>query len=88
MVWLGMVWLGIVWLGMVWLGIVWLDMVWLGMAVKNYPKLTLFNALESAHWFLSYGKVVFHGQLVYSFFTIVLGLKKYPFRENFMEMKE
>ena len=34
-----------------------------GLASKNYPKL-IFKVLESAFWFLSYGKVVFHGQLM------------------------
>ena len=63
-----MVWYGIVGYGMVGYHMVGCGMVgygWvLGMAIKNYPKLTLFNALESAHWFLSYGKVVFHCQLM------------------------
>ena len=34
---------------------------WLGL--KNYPKFTL-EASESAYWFLSYSKVVFHCQLM------------------------
>ena len=31
--------------------------------LKNYPKLTL-EASESAYWFLSYGKIIFHCQLM------------------------
>ena len=34
-----------------------------GLGLKNYPKLTL-PVLESAFWYLSYGKVIFHCQLM------------------------
>ena len=64
MVLYGFVWFCMVWYGMVWFGMVLCGLVWFGMAVNNYPKLTLFDALESAHWFLSYEKVVFHCQLM------------------------
>jgi len=33
------------------------------LGLKKYPKLT-FQELESAYWFLSYGKVIFHCQLM------------------------
>ena len=33
------------------------------LGLKNYPTLTL-HVLESAYWYLSYGKVVFRCQLM------------------------
>ena len=53
-----------------------------GLGSKNYPKLTL-QVLESAYWFLSYGKVI-HGKVipwsadVCSDITNGLGSKNYP----------